>query len=227
MGIINPLFAQKSCDLELKIISPQEQGVYPYGDTPKLNFRLINHGPDTLALTDTAFLEFTFLGGWTPTYIVPTEVLPGDSFDEEPYVGYYSESWAVNNDTFTVCAHLLNTSTTYQDQNPANDSPACVTFITEADSTNGIPVLQSRGNELSIFPNPAKTILNLELGTMNEGEAIVNIYNVLGHKMLQKKIYFSNNTIPIKLDIASLPRGQYFIQLVQEQKIATAKFLIQ
>ena len=59
----------------------------------------------------------------------------------------------------------------------------------------------------SIYPNPASTYVQLE--TSNNGPYDLNIYDLLGNKVLE----YTQIIDGIKLDVASLPAGVYMLQI--------------
>jgi hypothetical protein len=79
-------------------------------------------------------------------------------------------------------------------------------------STQGIK-LQHTYNFISLSPNPAKNIINIEAGE-NISNAVVKIYNELGVEVLTKRI--SNLSIGNKFAIATdnIPSGNYFLSLM-------------
>lgn len=72
---------------------------------------------------------------------------------------------------------------------------------------------------LSIYPNPAKTVLNITSNSF--ATKTVEIYNVLGTKVLADTV--TNNTV----NVASLANGVYVIKVTEEGKTATRKLVIE
>lgn len=72
---------------------------------------------------------------------------------------------------------------------------------------------------LFIFPNPANTELNILFSPSNSPFEII-IYDIMGR--LVNRTY--NKT---KVDISSLPSGQYYIQLIQDDNYYSSKFIKQ
>jgi len=67
-------------------------------------------------------------------------------------------------------------------------------------------------NNVSIFPNPASSILNVDLGDASDAQ-MITIYNVMGLKLVEKKII----TNQFSLDVSTYPEGMYVIK-VSSQK---------
>jgi Secretion system C-terminal sorting domain len=72
---------------------------------------------------------------------------------------------------------------------------------------------------LSIYPNPAKTILNI---TSDSFEAkTVSIYNVLG------KVVLTANVTNAPINVANLAKGVYVVKVTEADKTATRKLVIE
>jgi surface protein len=66
-----------------------------------------------------------------------------------------------------------------------------------------------------IHPNPTKNILYIE---GNQNSVNISIYNLLG-----KEVVFSNSTN--RIDVTSLPKGVYFITIIEGVNSSTEKFI--
>jgi Secretion system C-terminal sorting domain/PKD-like domain/Bacterial Ig domain len=82
----------------------------------------------------------------------------------------------------------------------------------------------SNGNAagLTIYPNPASNVVNVNLNGIQNGNIKVTLTNLLGQSINTT----SSNGNSVQFDIATLPAGCYFITCLQNDvKIATAKFI--
>ncbi len=79
----------------------------------------------------------------------------------------------------------------------------------------------SYDQELLVYPNPAKDILHLKV----EG-LIVNSYSIttINGQEVQNGFLSGND---LKIDISQLPNGMYFVTLRSNQRIMTAKLMIE
>jgi len=68
--------------------------------------------------------------------------------------------------------------------------------------------------ELSIYPNPSSTIINIENNSNNDTK--LDIYNYLGETIESYKL---QNKCSVKVDISKFSNGIYFIKLYNSQKI--------
>ncbi len=88
--------------------------------------------------------------------------------------------------------------------------------------TTGVKENKINSGDISIWPNPAKDILNLQLNSTDNLNSEIIIYDVLGKVVLHKKELVSDNTISIK----NLNQGLYFYNIVQNNKsIKTGKII--
>lgn len=110
-------------------------------------------------------------------------------------------------------AIVLNTGGNFAveiNQDGCKDTSNCVFF-----TTVGTNNLSSFDNEISIFPNPGSSELNLNI--LNGIDFTVEFINLLGQTILIKE---KSN----KIDISNLTAGSYFLKFKQEKKICVKRF---
>jgi hypothetical protein len=86
-------------------------------------------------------------------------------------------------------------------------------------SSNGLlGANQSELDAISLYPNPASTVLNLK----NAENATIQVYDVLG------KMIFSQENISMdeQINVANLQTGTYFMKISKDNLVATKRFLI-
>ncbi len=94
---------------------------------------------------------------------------------------------------------------------------ACVS----TDNANSTAI---QSNSISVFPNPAETILTLKNTQNSENITNITIYNTLG----QRVICFNNiNETQKTIDIKMLEKGVYFAEIKLENSSTRIKFLHQ
>ena len=91
----------------------------------------------------------------------------------------------------------------------------------------GTPTMKQPPVNISIYPNPANGIFNIEV--KSEGvidKSIVEVYNVLGQQVHSQAIVNSSSFI---VDLSSQPNGIYFYRVVDENSnlIGEGKLIIQ
>ena len=72
--------------------------------------------------------------------------------------------------------------------------------------------------EFSLSPNPAKEVLNLKA---SKAISNIEIYNVMGQKILAKKINAVNNSI----DISKLNKGMYLMNVTIDSTTESYRFI--
>lgn len=79
-------------------------------------------------------------------------------------------------------------------------------------------------NKVSIYPNPAKDFINIELGSTLE-KATISVYNTIGQIVIPSQVI---NTNSIRLNISSLAKGVYIIKVNNgDKEISNEKFIIE
>lgn len=87
-------------------------------------------------------------------------------------------------------------------------------------STNAAPVIES---PISIYPNPANTIINIDTQTTPGKNTSLTIINLQGQQLI--KIHLTEtNTM---LDVQAFPPGVYYAKLTDGATVKTLKFLKQ
>jgi len=75
-----------------------------------------------------------------------------------------------------------------------------------------------------ITPNPATNQIRVLMDVLLSNATIV-LYNMVGRKLIEKNLTPTSNSYP--LDIASLPNGVYFLELISHKKRSRQKVVIQ
>lgn len=83
---------------------------------------------------------------------------------------------------------------------------------------------QNNSNEVSIYPNPAETYINIG-GKNFSGEVNVVIYNASGQTVLSS--VYSINSTEISQKITNLATGLYIVKVTDSQNTYTSKFIKQ
>lgn len=83
-----------------------------------------------------------------------------------------------------------------------------------------IVILGVNSNELeavSIYPNPATTILNIQ----NTENASIEVYNILGQSLFSK----TNISLNEQVNVSHLIEGTYFVKITNGDAVKTSKFI--
>lgn len=78
-------------------------------------------------------------------------------------------------------------------------------------------------SQLNIFPNPAKSFVNIEFSRLPESNQIINIYAMDG----SLKTSIINKEELVQINTETWSKGVYFIQVTTKDKTITQKLLIQ
>ncbi|MDC9724157.1 MAG: FG-GAP-like repeat-containing protein [Urechidicola sp.] len=79
-------------------------------------------------------------------------------------------------------------------------------------------------NDISIqvFPNPVKNQLNIQLKNANSENSIVELYDLLGKRVIVK----SADSSIIKIDVSNFSSGLYFLKCLVDNKTITRKIVL-
>ena len=77
---------------------------------------------------------------------------------------------------------------------------------------------------LTVKPNPVQDYFWMDYNLSSNQHAILNIYNILGEKIIHRTLYSYFNTV--KIECASLPSGMYIATVIQNNKlVGSTKFI--
>lgn len=79
---------------------------------------------------------------------------------------------------------------------------------------------------LSLVPNPAKDVVRLSFGAINDNTTI-NVYSVSGELLISENIGTVKGVNNHDLDINKLANGMYFVEVVNGETVRTEKLVIQ
>lgn len=166
------------------------------GDSVFINYPIVvvtNSLGDTIANIDNLFYFFGQLPGDTVAHTIPT------SIDSLP-TGF--------------------TGTVYLDD-PTDSLPACA-YSYPMSCSVGMNELASNIS-INIYPNPATTIINLDLNELNNSATTIKMYDVTGKTV--KTI--STTEKMLSIDRGDLRSGIYFVQVFVADKVLTKKIVLE
>jgi thiol-disulfide isomerase/thioredoxin len=80
---------------------------------------------------------------------------------------------------------------------------------------------------IQAYPNPAKETIFLQIQSKYKGNILVEIYNLLGLKVLSSIFYKEEETSSSPLNVSALPAGAYFLRITDgKQVLSTLKVSI-
>lgn len=109
---------------------------------------------------------------------------------------------------------------------PISDK-AVVTFIITLtgfeDTENGF-----KTSSFSLYPNPAKSNVTLEIENAKEGKYTISIHDIIGKEQLKETVSaISGNVFTKNIDITALPQGIYFVKITQNKETKVLKLVIE
>lgn len=104
----------------------------------------------------------------------------------------------------------------------------CDTALTSTTaSSTTANTLKSSADLNTVFPNPARDLINVNLHNSLVGKLAMNIYDEQGRMVTTKTIYKNTQTIQTPVDVSKLSSGVYTIQIMGETGKAQMKFIKQ
>lgn len=137
--------------------------------------------------------------------------LPFDDANNDGYIAFKIKTLP----TLTVGDSFENTANIFFDYNfPVETNTAKTTY-----KTLGTQDFEF-SNYFTLYPNPAKSILNISLKETIEIQSI-NIYNTLGQLVL----FVPNAEKVSKIDVSNLTTGNYFIKINSDKGTSNTRFI--
>jgi len=78
-----------------------------------------------------------------------------------------------------------------------------------------------------IFPNPAFSLVTVEVPMENEADVQVSVMDPAGKIALQQHARMSKGDNQMNFDVNSLPNGVYFVQVRNGETVKTRKLVVQ
>jgi uncharacterized repeat protein (TIGR01451 family) len=119
---------------------------------------------------------------------------------------------------YTVGTMIPNAADIYFDYNPAIVTDTFQTEFVETLATTSFDA-----NGFYMYPNPAKTFVNLDLKDTAETISNVNVYDVLGKSV---KTISDIESTQINFDISALTKGIYFVEITTNNQLKITKKLV-
>ena len=95
--------------------------------------------------------------------------------------------------------------------------------VTKSIGLIGYSILEEPSMDFALFPNPTDGKVNLVMGEALEGKAIVEVYNLLGERMMVKNVSHLQKDEAYSLDLSHLVSGLYIITLRSDKGCCSKK----
>ncbi len=152
--------------------------------------------------------------------IVNTWTLNGSDFaTNEVTVNIEESDLATGTNNLTVVAH--DATTLIDVDNHETIHVATVTWT--IDNTLGVQAVTANDFSLTLFPNPANTLVNINLENALNESVVVEIISLDGKKIKSAQLYNQQNTT---IDISTLSEGIYITNFYTNDVLIASKKLI-
>jgi hypothetical protein len=76
---------------------------------------------------------------------------------------------------------------------------------------------------IAIYPNPFTSDVYIDCSTLSGGQVTIVVSNVAGQQLIERSI--SNTGQIEKVDLSSLPKGMYFVNVTSDTGTTTVKVI--
>ncbi len=224
-GITHATAQDRIYDLEINIVTPDDQATFTLNEPFDLEFYFKNLGPDTIVADDTLLVQFS--GMTSPqTYLIGKILNP---YADTIHFKTSLTVSATNANPVNFCVIGQIHSSINKDNDFTNNSQCRMLYFEE--KITGIAELAAQTasvSELDIYPNPATDLVRINYKVKEQGNVALTITDMSGRKLMQtdlgKKNSGDNN---ISTDISTLPSGIYFIEITETHSKSRGRLLIQ
>lgn len=187
----------------------------------------------------------SLLGGYTQKYIsvFPSKMnLSGISGNQQTFKIKSNVGWSISGaqDWFSINptsgTNDATITVTAEKNWPGSDRTATLTIKSDNEDVSQIIVIKQSSTtgiqeqkiekSISIYPNPAKSAINIQFKDLTYKNVSICLYKSQGKALITKHFY-QTPSAPINLNLANYPTGLYYLQLVTNKGIATKKIIIQ
>ncbi len=131
-----------------------------------------------------------------------------------PKTGYVFTNWTEN-------GNVVSTNPNYNFTVTGNRN-----LVANFSLTTGIK--QTTINEISkVYPNPANYILHVEIRSKQNTSLTLNIIDMKGSLLETKTLTNTKGTVNTSFDVSKLSKGNYILNLYDEEGMASYKFIVQ
>jgi len=110
----------------------------------------------------------------------------------------------------------------FTNTNRFSSATATNIFVAKLGSIESVPRVTANNINLLLFPNPASTLLNIQLS--DPSVSSIKIFDCVGRTVNETAL--SGNANTVQIDITKLPGGVYFLQAAGKQNIVNKTFVV-
>ncbi|NRB50100.1 MAG: DUF11 domain-containing protein [Saprospiraceae bacterium] len=217
-------FVEVSTDGGSSWESVAQEKYFRGGDLRPLNY-------STFAIPGIEAFSGTTDGEFVPAYIDLSDYIGQDiqvrfrfgSDDVESRDGWYIDDIEIL-DVFNYQSEVCVTSN--------EGDQACATAPERGTVVNDQTVLptteiESLGAIVSIFPNPARNVINIAVTTETSSEVAMELFSMDGKQILRQRDRITVGAQQFQMDVSDLPSGFYMVRLQTDLGATTQKIIIE
>ncbi|GJM32511.1 MAG: hypothetical protein DHS20C18_15120 [Saprospiraceae bacterium] len=92
-------------------------------------------------------------------------------------------------------------------------------------TSTGANNVQQEKLTFSVFPNPTSGLTQIEISLDNAANGKCNVTNLLGQSLLRSEVNFSAGENKFDVNLQSLPKGIYLVNILADGKVGTVKLV--
>lgn len=226
----------RNIDMEISVTEPASGTVIQPNANFVFKIILKNNGPDNFVTGDTIFYQASF-SSQVQIALLNRNINMGET--AEIPITLTNSNKSGQDQTANICVKFFDPNSevtinqqppnlTYQDTDTSNNL-ACVTNITLKTAPQSIEGLETVGNALNLYPNPAsdRVSFNYTAARSNEEVSVV-VTDILGREVLVQSLGTTQAGLEktYTVDVASLKAGNYMMIIRSGQEQATGRIII-
>jgi len=156
----------------------------------------------------------TMLGGaWGTTASIPATITDGSTYNHQ-YKYTLPIAWKENNIKIVALVQQYDADLSKRDILNAEQKYLNITTSVTDEVETGL---------ISVFPNPSKGIINLEVNNADGEDITVEIINISGQVVYTRQFF---NSVHERIDLTSYAKGMYFVKVKDTNSVTTKKIVV-
>lgn len=133
-----------------------------------------------------------------------------DDFEVMDMLNYETEACISSSNNPTECARPLERGT-----------------IVETGEVNAVSELETLGAKVTVYPNPVKENLRLNIDSERSGEMLIDLLTLDGKSVLQQSQQIHTGSNQTGIDVSRLAGGMYLLRLSTAGEVQTQKIIVE